>query len=177
MWCCVYTTDMFGNTSEAQRPDGSEPTTNHTDVERSRRPQPDAAAVAVASSSAETMRCWRWEDGGWDTLFGEIGGRLAAFSYQVGAQATTSQPSGAAILSPEDLIADSDGRFNAPRVEELRNAAISAELNRTSELMERLVLAMEVSFDTGLRHGAQRTSQGGDMAPADGDNPSSPADT
>lgn len=111
------------------------------------------AADAAAHHAADRARHWAWEDGGWGSLVGDTGGRLATLGFHLAAQATAATTD-ATPLSLEDLVPDSDGEFTSSSIEQLRSAAIGAELNPTSELMERLVLAMEIAFDSGLRHAA-----------------------
>lgn len=107
-----------------------------------------SSADEAAFSGAQLVRDWRWEDGGWPSLLADSGARVAAIGHIVGSRTART---GAGLLEPADLEANGDGELDSERIDQLRSAVIHAELNPSSELMERLVLALERAFDTGIR--------------------------
>lgn len=123
---------------------------------------------SAAFSGAQLVREWRWEDGGWSSLLADSGARVAAVGYLVGSRAAQT---GSGLLELADLEVDGDGELESERVDQLRSAVIGAELNRSSELMERLVLALERAFDTGIRRACGPTTG----APGDGSDPPPPS--
>ena len=116
----------------------------------------------AAFSGAQLVRDWRWEDGGWSSLLAD-GARVAAVGHIVGSHTART---GAGLLEPADLESDNDGELDSERIDQLRSAVIRAELNRSSELMERLVLALERAFDTGIRRAGRPATDGDGDVPA-----------
>lgn len=112
---------------------------------------PAAADVDdVALQGAEIVGGWDASSGGWSIGLRATGSRLAVVGYRVAAAALEAHGGDRTPLTREDITVDGDGQLGSERFADVQAAVISAELSIATEFMEKLVLAFEVAFESGV---------------------------
>ncbi|MFN7968115.1 MAG: hypothetical protein EKK62_00700 [Acidimicrobiia bacterium] len=137
-----------------------EPTTANPPSTQSVGAAPAASpgALLAAQNGANLVGEWDAAKGGWALRLRDPGARLAAAGFELATQAL--DPGVTSPLRRIDLAMDQDMQFTEERFFRLQHALVVAELSPPTDLMEALVLAFEVAFESGARRALADATSG-----------------